>query len=254
MIALDPELIEKVKAPIDEYLTKLDAIEKEQQDIRGEDPIRTSLDRLLAKAIGPAPSQQELDAIYALGQKRSESKAPPGYADGDKEDTYCYGDVTYSGKYGDLTIWRQIIDAAQKNKWKALIFVTDDRKEDWWVREEGQTLGPRPELAAELHQLAGVEQFHMYETDQFLKRAKEHLAAKISDTSIEQVRESNTAAGEFEGSTSHVDSVWVQQPDNAMWRARERQDIHVAVLSYLSRRFSTQRVLAQRLSRFHSCF
>ena len=75
-------------------------------------------------------------------------------------------------------------------------------------REFGQkTLGPRPELVEEFQRISQVPLFYMYQADQFLRHAKDRLAAKVSDESIEQVRVTATTAGL---STSEIQAFGMQ--------------------------------------------
>src|SRR5659263_681430 len=66
-------------------------------------------------------------------------------------------------EYGDLVLWFQIIDHAKETT-KPIIFVTDDRKEDWWLKFKGQTVGPQPELVDEIFTSANVN-FYMYQAE-----------------------------------------------------------------------------------------
>lgn len=66
-----------------------------------------------------------------------------------------------------------------------LIFVTDDVKEDWWLRISGKTVGPLPVLRQEIHDIA-QQGFQMYQVDQFMKYASEHFDAKVSNASINE--------------------------------------------------------------------
>jgi hypothetical protein len=52
--------------------------------------------------------------------------------------------------------------------------VTDDRKEAWWWKVHGKTIGPRQELVAEMHYRAGVC-FYMYPVIRFLEHARRFL-------------------------------------------------------------------------------
>ena len=83
-------------------------------------------------------------------------------------------------------MWKQILDFAREKK-KPIIFVIDDKKEDWWQIECGETLGPRFELKKELLDFAKVE-FHMYNAGRFLEKASEHFKEKIEKESINEIR------------------------------------------------------------------
>ena len=97
--------------------------------------------------------------------------------------TSAYGGISYKRKFGDLVVWKQVIEHAKTSAIKDFIFVTDDDKDDWWWAIESQghkRLGPRPELVEEIMREAGVERFHMYSSEQFLEFADTYLKVKVS--------------------------------------------------------------------------
>jgi PIN like domain len=55
------------------------------------------------------------------------------------------------GKFGDLVMWNQLLDHAEQEG-LPVILVTDENKEDWVRRIEGNTRGPRPGLIEELRE------------------------------------------------------------------------------------------------------
>lgn len=94
--------------------------------------------------------------------------------------------------YGDLIIWKEIINYASAEK-KPIIFVTDDRKEDWWRIENGETIGPREELIQEFFELT-ANRILIYNPEFFLKYAKERgLVKDIKQDSINEVEEMRKA-------------------------------------------------------------
>jgi PIN like domain len=123
-----------------------------------------------------------LQAIAKEGEERYKKNVPPGYKDIKKEDP-----TDEMRKYGDLILWMQVIDRAKELN-IGVIFVCDDRKEDWWLEFKGRTIGPRPELVAEFK--ASVDQdFYMYSTDRFLDFAGKFLEAHVSKDSVSEIRE-----------------------------------------------------------------
>ena len=77
-------------------------------------------------------------------------------------------------------------------KQKPVIFITDDRKEDWWLERNGKTIGPRPELLEEFLSKTG-QSFYMYRPQQFLLYSKDKLGSTVSDNTIEEVKELDNA-------------------------------------------------------------
>jgi hypothetical protein len=158
-----------------------------------DDPIGARIAELLDGKVGDPPADQEaLDALIKDGDERYESKIPPGFKDAkDKRDLkYRDRELTYMAKFGDLILWRQTIAYVSKQGKKDVIFITGDRKEDWWSSHEGKTLGPAPELVQEFLTKSGAERFWMYSADQFLANAEQYLKAKeVTEETIAQVRE-----------------------------------------------------------------
>lgn len=156
--------------------SQLDLLEQQHPDLLTDDVIRDSLTELLDGKVGKPFSATQLEQIYKQGQKRYGNFVPPGYKDQPKD-----GNI-----YGDLVIWMQIIAFAQEAQ-KPIVFVTDDDKEDWWLKFQGETIGPRPELIQEMAQEAGA-QFYMYKADQFMEHARERFDLNITPESIDEVR------------------------------------------------------------------
>lgn len=196
VIDTDP-LVKTIKRSIDRFWVELDELEKKQSGIHSEEPLRRRIDELLGARVGDSPTDQEaVDRICQEGKKRYEHKVPPGYMDLKKEgggaSVYSYGGIMYLSEFGDLILWKQILERAKDPGTKSLIFITDDEKEDWWwiVESQGKKkLGPRPELIDEIQRVSNLNGFYMYNSGQFLQHAKDHLRSQVSEESIEQVRE-----------------------------------------------------------------
>lgn len=167
-----------------------------------EDAVWRTVDEIFVGKIGePYPSDRERE-IFEEGKKRYEKGIPPGYEDRKKGQ----GEDEESGdrdrRFGDLLIWFQILDKAEAIK-KPMVFVTDDRKKDWWWQAQGHTLGPRHELVDEIHQRAGVS-FYMYRPDRFLEEARRFLGKDVSDEAINEAHELGPLTEELaEESTYH---------------------------------------------------
>ncbi len=188
------EFLKTVESANAAFEAELEALEKAQLTIRSEDPMLNELTSLLSGVVGLPFTQQELDGIYREGAIRYEHKTPPGFEDAkEKKGAYEYADRTYERAFGDLILWRQLLRWAKEHHIKELIFVTNDDKRDWWQTVESptgpQVIGPRPELAAELRALAGVELFYMYPADRFLDQARTALKIDVRSSSVDQVRD-----------------------------------------------------------------
>lgn len=197
---LDIDVASLIKNFEDAHTKLVQAIstaQKEQLDIAISDPIRQKLDAILVNRVGPSPKDQaELDVLINDGSMRYDNRIPPGYADVEKdknpnEANFYHDGICYPCKFGDLILWRQLLSYAKEEGIKTVLLVTSDQKEDWWWREKGKTIGPRPELAREALAEGGVELFWMYSSVQFLESAKTFTAAKVSDQSLKELNDVN---------------------------------------------------------------
>ena len=157
---------------------ELNKRKQEHPDLLEDDHLRATITSLFDGKVGSPYSQEQLDEIYKRGKVRYEREVPPGYLDVNKEGVR---------KYGDLVLWFQVIDKAKETK-ETVILVTDDRKEDWWLRFKGQTIGPRPELVEEMLSQAGVS-FYMYQADPFMEHAQKYLERQVKQEAIDEVRD-----------------------------------------------------------------
>ncbi|HCM2157726.1 TPA: hypothetical protein N3B91_003775, partial [Vibrio parahaemolyticus] len=195
---IEPEkFIEEINTATKKFLSELEELEKLHFSVMNEDKIRVRLDELLNQKVGNQPeSQTVIDDLEKEAEQRFKKKIPPGYMDDDKDKsddpTFSYSNLTYQRKYSDYIVWSQIIEYAKEQGLSDLIFVTDDNKEDWWlkVKQNGEkTISPRPELSGELFQRTKIERFHMYSSEGFLNYANTVLRAGVSNEAIEEVRD-----------------------------------------------------------------
>lgn len=188
------ENVEKVKS---EYLLELSDLEEKSINVTSDDEIRESIDKLFSGRVGSPPSEQnQIDKLFKEAEIRYRNAIPPGFEDTGKDakhrDEFAYGGITYKRKYGDLIVWKQLIEHVKSGSLKDVIFITDDSKSDWWWKVDSngkKTIGVRPELTDELVREGGVERFYVYTTDSFLTYANEYLEAAVTDEAIEEVRE-----------------------------------------------------------------
>lgn len=196
--SIDPnKLTQNIAASVTRFFEELDESEKIQIDVHESDPLRDRIDSLLGGRVGNPPKKQKaVDEVYAEGERRIEIEMPPGYLDAEKDSgnspSYSYGGIQYQKKFGDLLIWKQILQHASDAKIRHVVLVTDDDKADWWWSiDSGGTkrLGPRTELVDEIRRETPVELFYMYSSEQFLAFSSKYLHAEVSQESIEQVRD-----------------------------------------------------------------
>lgn len=168
---------------IDEINKELKAEEKDYKASLVDDPVREHLNRITCDRIGEPFSQSELEKIYDDGARRYERLQPPGYED-------SRGNHAKEGveKYGDLILWRQLINRG-KETGRSVYFITDDTKKDWWRIKKGLPVGPRQELIDEMAEHASVR-FLISNSADFYTWAGKHLKRRMRDEAIAEARRS----------------------------------------------------------------
>lgn len=177
---IDREELEKVAnsamGNIKEHLSSLHEAHPNplaSDDVLGADVVRDQLEKIVGDRIGAAADPAEVERA---GKLRYPKRVPPGYADTGKDE---------GRQYGDLAVWLELLDEAAKRKIPVL-FVTEDAKEDWWIRDGSGTIGPRPELVQEMHDKA-KSRFWMYRFEPFLVHAAKHFDIELGVTSSAEV-------------------------------------------------------------------
>lgn len=180
--------------------------QKESQPDLGQ--IKNRIIDLFDNKVGEEYSQEELNEIYIDGSYRYDNKIPPGYKDAKEKENKktIHNKLVYHDMYGDLIFWKQILDKSIEKDINSIILVTDDNKEDWILKIKGKKKGPQPELIHEFKKESGGKLFYLYNTEQFLKFAKEYLdlpdaslnTAKI-DKAIENVKTTKELLNELQG-------------------------------------------------------
>jgi len=152
---------------------KIQKSQKKHPTVGYADQLVERLSDLFSGKVGREPSDQQRLDWEKEAKERYAKKVPPGYMDQDKPD----------GGYGDLFVWKQMIEKA-KDAGRSIIYVTDDTKEDWWHRVQGQTIGPRPELREEFGRESG-QGFFMYTLSNYLTQTNER-GSKVSAAAIQE--------------------------------------------------------------------
>lgn len=142
------------------------------------DPIRDRIDAVLANddQVGPKPTDETINERKSQVDGRYSADIPPGYADKAKPDSS-----------GDLLIWFEVLERAEKRPDESLILITGDTKPDWYLTHSGKTLGPRTELVAEYRTHAGAGTYHQMTLDSFLHHANTHLGGTVEASTIATV-------------------------------------------------------------------
>ena len=175
IVKLHNDFLENVKKELNKQKTK-------HPDFNSKDDILDELSELFDNSVGEEFSRDDLIKIYKEGEIRYANEVPPGYKDLSSKQKQGQRHI-----YGDLIIWKELINLA-KNQKIPLIFITDDRKEDWWTIRKGKTIRPREDLIKEFYDITGIR-ILIYNADNFLHFAKEKgLLPKIKNETIEEVK------------------------------------------------------------------
>lgn len=170
-----------------EAVAALQAAETDYPNYFRDDPILEQVLALFTGAVGAAPTPEELDALYKEGEERKNAQIPPGYLDKDKD-----------GKrpFGDFILWRQVLLHA-KSRSLPVVFVTSERKEDWWEEHSGKRIGPRRELLREASQVAS-QRVLIYQTDQFVQLAATRKGQRVTDEVVQEIREISSRRRDYD--------------------------------------------------------
>lgn len=177
---LDVQALEGVVADATDKLSHiLQSAKAQHPDFGLYDPVLERVTSLFRDSVGDPYSPTDLAKKLKEAEERFGRKQPPGFEDAKTKPE--------PDKYGDVLVWFQLLDYATQHK-KPIVFITDDKKDDWWHRHKGQTIGPRPELVHEMRAVADVE-FYMYTPDRFLAYAESYFHLSKQDEAIEEARE-----------------------------------------------------------------
>jgi hypothetical protein len=170
------DMIEKAHASVLAEVSNFEEINEIHLDNRDSDEVLARLEVLFSNRVGEPMKPEELEVARKEAEKRVRAKIPPGYMDRDKADPS-----------GDYVLWKQLVNEARVRKLPTIL-ITDDRKEDWFRREHGLTLGARYELREEMAHEAAVP-FLIMTSDAFLIHAKAYLKASVSPATVDQAKE-----------------------------------------------------------------
>lgn len=180
-IEVDP-IKDSIKKSFETIQKEIKELGKSHPKYEPTDSIRDEVTKLFSGKIGKSFTKDRLNEIFKEGQSRYENEVPPGYKDRSNKK-----DSPKQSLYGDLILWKQIIENA-KSSGKPTILVTDDLKEDWWDKFKGETQGPRKELLREFFEETG-QKIYIYQADKFLEYAnKLNIGKTVKKETIEEIR------------------------------------------------------------------
>jgi len=174
-----PFVKEEIFQQFEEVLQKIEIELKASKESHLElihiDPIRDQVTDIFEGRVGDGYSEEVLNKIYDEGKKRYRNNIPPGYKDIEKPEP---------ARYGDYVWWKQLLEHACETK-QSVILVTDDNKEDWWLKANRETIGPRPELIHEFLKKTKQE-LYIYSSERFVEIAREQ-GEGISNTAVKEI-------------------------------------------------------------------
>lgn len=140
------ECKDTIKAKLEELqrniITVIDEEENKRKKNASEEEVEKIIFDLFDDNMGDEIQEDEYNKMKEEGLRRFKEQIPPGYKDSAKEEN------------GDYYIFYSIIKKAKELD-KDVIFITDDVKEDWFIRIGGQTKGGHYKLLNEFYKETG---------------------------------------------------------------------------------------------------
>lgn len=172
------EANKKVKEQLDKELESLPDVKE----------VENNIIELLDNIVGQSYNQKKIETIQKDGEYRFLYKVPPGWEDDtdpNKQGFRTYGSMMYQQKYGDLIMWHQMMDKAKASS-KPIIFITEEKKEDWWEKDKKAIKRPQPHLIQEFFEVT-KQKFNMFRIERFVENAKTYLNIQVSKEQIENL-------------------------------------------------------------------
>ncbi len=142
------------------------------------DPIVNKIEKLYDGRVGQKSTDAEIDEIEKeYRYKTANGIYCPGFKDSDKA----------KNSSGDFLLWKQMLTYAVKNK-KSIIFVTEDKKEDWWWKPQHDCISARYELLKEFIKHTNGKIFYMYKFNDFTKAYAKYKKTKVDKKVTEEIK------------------------------------------------------------------
>ena len=172
-------LDETVSAAINDARHRIEDARTAHPDYLREDSLLRRLLAIFDGKVGAPYDDARLAATIKEAESRFKAKVPPGYMDEDEKE----GDR----RYGDYVLWSQLMDHATTESC-SIIFVTSEKKEDWWEKKDHLTLGPRLELLEEFARKTG-QKIHIYSTERFLELHAASVGSQLNEGVVDEIRQ-----------------------------------------------------------------
>lgn len=172
-------IVEQIRNSLTAAKESLENDKKDHPDFSVSDPLCERVTELFDGKTGARFDDAKLAEVYGDAEERFKILRPPGFSDAKNKGI--------PEKYGDVVIWFELMQYA-KVEAKPLVFVTDDRKEDWWVKKNGKTISTRPELLEEFSKET-KSSIYIYQSDQFIEYAFKFFDIEDAQPAIEEVQQ-----------------------------------------------------------------
>ncbi len=186
---ISQDLLDEFKKMSGEIKSELDVRGQKYSKRLSEDDILETITEIFDKKVGACFDDERINELYKEGDKRYNLNIPPGFKDKKKGGTR---------QFGDLILWFQIIEIANKEK-KNIIFITDDEKEDWLYIHKGRTIGMLPDLQIEFNKLTS-QKAYIFNAQRFIEEIGKLSKTSITAETIDEVktlREDNKLIGDI---------------------------------------------------------
>lgn len=170
------EKLEEIRNILKEYENSHRKEIEKNKDFLRHDKVKEFIDLLVEHGnIGnPFPFSKRL-LILQEGKIRFENLIPPGYEDYKKDG---------AARYGDLFIWKNIIEVAKERNVN-ILFVCNDVKGDWWERDKESPIELRRELLEEFKEINPLLKIHFLTMNKFFSYIAEELQIGQSKSALQ---------------------------------------------------------------------
>lgn len=168
--------VEEINDLIKDYEKNHEKDIKLNTDFLKKDEVNIFVEWLLSEnKVGKEFMFSEKMDILKEGKLRFENLIPPGYM-------YC--EKEGSDKYGDLFVWKSIINTAKSENCN-ILFISNDIKEDWWKIDNNLPTDVRDDLLKEFKEINHDLNIHFLTLERFFSYLSEELKIGQSKSALQ---------------------------------------------------------------------
>ncbi|MCY0997918.1 PIN domain-containing protein [Myxococcus sp. MISCRS1] len=171
MKRLEVDLLVKLR----EHAQAVDLLLEEIKGWHWNDPVSALYQDLFGAGVVLESSNRSEREVAVEVERRYAHDLPPGYKDKNKADRGV----------GDYLIWSTILEVGRA-RGVDTIFVSADRKSDWWIQSEGSPLYPRFELIEEYRHATDGKNIHIIDFATLLRMfgATKEVVAEVQSKEV----------------------------------------------------------------------